>query len=150
MQNLMLTLSQSKSQADSSMSSPAVSPAAGSSGCAYKTVKGYNQQGFLTTETIPVGASTRYDSKGFPVTVYPQGCDVNTAALQNKALATTLAVMGEKGGWATKTTAMALPTDDSVYTKSKSKSSDQSGASTVAARCCAAFGILFSALLFLA
>lgn len=150
MQNPMLTNSQSKSQADSSTSSPAVSPAAGSSGCEYKTVKGYNQQGFLTTETVPVGASTRYDNKGFPVTVYPKGCGINTVALQNKALATTLAVMGEKGGWATKTTAMALPTDDSIYTQSKSKSSDQSGASTVAARCCAVVGIFLSALRFLA
>jgi hypothetical protein len=58
--------------------------------------------------------------------------------------------MGEKGGWATKTTAMALPTDASIFTQSNSKSSDQSGASTVAVRCCAAFGIFFSALLFLA
>ena len=146
----MLTNFQSKSQPTSSGSSPAVSPAAGSSGCAYKTVKGYNQQGLLTTETIPVGASTTYDNRGFPVTIYPKDCQVNTAVLQNKALATTLAVMGEKGGWATKTTVMGLPTDASVYTQSNSKSSDQSGASTVAVRCCAAFGIIFSALLLLA
>lgn len=28
----------------------------------------YNQQGFLTTVTIPAGASVSYDSQGFPIT----------------------------------------------------------------------------------
>jgi hypothetical protein len=138
------------------MSQPAVSPAAGSSACEYKTVKGYNEKGFLTTATVPVGAKTTFDDRGFPVTVYPQGCEASALALQNKALTQPTpseGVIGAKAGFATSTTAMALPTDDSIYTQSKkkvSKHTDKSGASTVAARCCAAFGIFLSALLFLA
>lgn len=155
----MLTVVQSKSQHTSSTSRPAVSPAAGSSGCDYKTVKGYNEQGFPTTETIPVGVKTTWDDRGFPVTVYPKGCEASALSLQNKAVATptpAAGVIGEKGGFATSTTAMALPTDASVDTQSKATSkgshisTDQSGASIVTARCVAGFGIGLSALLFLA
>jgi hypothetical protein len=152
----MLTVSQSISPSASSMSQPAVSPAAGSSACEYKTVTGYNENGFSTTATVPVGAKTTYNDRGLPVTVYPQGCGGSTLALQNKAGTQPTpaeGVIGANAGFATSTTAMALPTDDNVYKQSKkkvSKHTDQSGASTVAARCGAAFGLFMSALLFLA
>ena len=154
-----LTTSQSISQSASPTSQPAVSPAAGSSACEYNTVTGYNEKGFLTTATVPVGAKTQYDDRGFPVTVYPKGCGDSTLALQNKGVAEPTpgdGVIGAKAGFATSTTAQTLPTDNSVYLESKAKSrtkgtsTDESGASTLAARCVAAFGIFMSASLFLA
>ena len=42
----------------------------------------YNDQGFPTTVTVPVGVSTRYDQRGFQVTVYPSNCPTKNLPLQ--------------------------------------------------------------------
>ncbi|EME42242.1 glycoside hydrolase family 16 protein [Dothistroma septosporum NZE10] len=68
----------STSQPALSTSSPAPSPAAaGCSGSGYKVVTKYNEQGFLTTATIPAGASTGWDDKGMPTTVLPANCMIS-------------------------------------------------------------------------
>ena len=40
----------------------------------YDVVTAYNNQGFLVTHTVPVGISTGWDDRGFPVTKYPSNC----------------------------------------------------------------------------
>ncbi|KAK4614738.1 putative extracellular glycosidase [Fulvia fulva] len=68
----------STSQPASSTSLPAPSPAVGGcSGSGYKLVTKYNEQGFLTTATIPAGASTGWDDKGMPATVLPANCMIS-------------------------------------------------------------------------
>ena len=42
----------------------------------------YDQQGFLTTATVPEGVSTTFDDKGFPVTVFPQNCQASDLPAQ--------------------------------------------------------------------
>ncbi|KAF7185783.1 putative extracellular glycosidase [Pseudocercospora fuligena] len=63
--------------ASSSPSQPVSAAVASCTGSGYKVVTSYNQQGFLTTATIAAGASTGWDDKGFPTTVYPANCMVS-------------------------------------------------------------------------
>ncbi|KAK3703078.1 transglycosylase [Vermiconidia calcicola] len=61
-----------------STSLPVVSPAAHCSPSGYKTVTGWNDRGFPTTATVPMGVSTGWDDKGFPTTVCAN-CEVTHA-----------------------------------------------------------------------
>ncbi|WPH04859.1 Hypothetical protein R9X50_00775600 [Acrodontium crateriforme] len=67
----------STSHIASSTSSPAASSAAPCSVTGYSVVTAYDQRGFLTTNTIPIGVSTAYDARGFPTTIYPSNCDAS-------------------------------------------------------------------------
>nr|POE48147.1 putative extracellular glycosidase [Quercus suber] len=70
----------------SSISSPAVSPAAFCSGLSYSTVTSFDEQGFLTTATVAIGASTGWDEQGFATTVFPSGCAASSTVTAMKAI----------------------------------------------------------------
>ncbi|KAK5705806.1 transglycosylase [Elasticomyces elasticus] len=40
----------------------------------YSLVTAFNQQGFATTATVPIGISTGWDDRGMPTTVFPSNC----------------------------------------------------------------------------
>lgn len=42
----------------------------------------YDQKGFLTTVTIPAGASTGWNAQGQPTTVLPAGCQISSAPVK--------------------------------------------------------------------
>ncbi|KAK3643867.1 transglycosylase [Elasticomyces elasticus] len=43
----------------------------------YSLVTAFNQQGFATTATVPIGISTGWDDRGLPTTVFPSNCPVS-------------------------------------------------------------------------
>ena len=45
-------------------------------------VTSYDVKGFLTTATIPAGASTGWDANGHPTTQYPSNCRISNPPIQ--------------------------------------------------------------------
>jgi YD repeat-containing protein len=71
------------------------SPAASCTGSGFKTVKSYDQQGFLTTVTVPAGASTGWDNQGLPTTAFPSACITPAVVAGSNKLAVKLADSAE-------------------------------------------------------
>ena len=135
----MLTIKQSTFQSVSSSFAPAVSQAPHCSN-GYKVVTTFNQRGFKTVETVPVGVSTKFDDKGLPVTVYPPNCQITNIPLKVAAI---MGVTQTNGGAEPTAQASVLPSNLGVYLQEK-----QSGGSTVSARWFAVVGTSMAAMMF--
>lgn len=112
----------------------------------YSVVTSYDQQGFPTTATVPMGISTSWDHRGFAVTVYPRNCQTRNLPLQVGNVLAPTGTGGDGGsdGELPAGTTAPLPTDLGVY-----RGSDAAHLAVAwpAVLCTVSAGILLAALL---
>lgn len=104
-----------------------VSPAVSCSAPGYSVLTQYDEQGFLTTETVPIGISTGWDEQGFATTVYAASCTVSNIATAIKAArveAVSLRTITSSG-------LVILPSADATVASASTKDSGTGGQSRV-------------------